>query len=199
MDTTTALPNVQLPPGVHVHVQADTNDHIDYHGQKTVIAWTDRPYSTCPRCRKPITDKPHASPGSINISSGHVQPYNQHHGCGEWVGGAWEVVGEIGRAAEVTAEELSAAAERLANWLRTHNDDLHEQLREQLREQLEQALATPRMAGETEREWWARVQTGSETAPGVYHDGDELIAWDHDPNSEHGSLIEIHESDLDTH
>jgi prevent-host-death family protein len=182
---TGALADVELPPGVHAGLAEESDGDTDKKGQMTVVVWADRPSGHCPNCegRVPVavTECP------VNIHGQNPGMWSQQHGCGEWLPTYAETV---------TPSEVRAVAERAAAWLTDQRGDLRSEVTDRLKAELREALDTPRDESETHEEWLERAATGTDTEPGVVVNGDELLAWDHDPLSDDGDLIEISESDL---
>jgi len=190
----------ELPHGIHATVLTG-RDVVSGLELVYPVAWADRSYRTCPRCRQPV-DRVPACPVALNTGAGaggQLEELSQQHGCGEWLAVDWAEADEI--------EGVPATAQRLADRLVMFLDAERTRLRAGLITQLRDALtrlAEPLdvVVGEAIEDRRAEVETGSEVDPGVYLDDrwadrSEWVwcAWDFDPDGS-GETVAVYVEDL---
>jgi hypothetical protein len=195
-----ALGTLDLPTGTHAAVLTG-HDVVSGEQLAYPVVWADRPYDTCPRCRQPVARVVEQCPVMLDTGArqgGQILEYSKQHGCGEWLSVDWDEVRASDRLADITDDDVAAAARllaaRLAETIASKRDHIRMRLREDLQDALRR-LAEPLEDDETAEDRTDEVRTGSEVEPGIYQEGGEWVAWDYDPAGS-GDTIAVHESDL---
>ncbi|MEU4534342.1 hypothetical protein AB0G15_05705 [Streptosporangium sp. NPDC023825] len=173
----------------HTHVADISGTNASHVTVPLWIVWADRPYRLCPNCKESVQVVPDC-PASMDPSTGETQSVNLTHGCGEWLAVRWIAVD--------SAEKVPEAAEWLEVW---HAQDVHaarwvavQDLTNELRAALAR-LAEPLVAGETKADREAEIITGRDDTPGIYHDGDQWLAWAHDVRDD-GETITVYAAEI---
>ncbi|GLX06664.1 hypothetical protein [Microbispora sp. NBRC 16548] len=128
------------------------------------------------------------------MQGGELEEFDKKHVvCGEWLSVPWKEVTNGENVEDVAAElqrELDAEIKKLRSEARR---GLIRMMREALA-RLDEPLDVA--AGETVEDREREVFGGSEVTPGIYRDGDRIVAWDYDPAGRDVEGVAISDLDL---
>lgn len=181
-----------LPEGTH-STTLTGRDVVTAEPIERIIVWADRPYNYCTRCGQTVGYEVPNCPVNLDLGAGwggQLLDYDQKHGCGQWLLVSWREVDD--------EAAIEAAAQSLAENLAKRIEGLRKKTRAALAKQLRAAqarLAEPldEAAGETTADREEEVLSGSEVTPGVFRDGDALLAWAYDPSGRDDEGISVRE------
>jgi hypothetical protein len=100
---------MELPAGIHAK-RFDARNIVTGEWLHYAVVWSDRDYDECNRCGEPVQQIVEC-PATLHTGcglGGEILPFDQKHGCGEWLSVRWEELDGLGEPLSDLEIEIAA-------------------------------------------------------------------------------------------